>query len=333
MPTIPVTVASYPSPYSARNGSYPWKISRTRLEYAVISVGMLHFANAFASSSAAQLSWGKAYCISSTCDWSKANLVTPPFYSSLDQSEKVNLSFWRGMAFAKIAAQRILGIGVLEHAASLLKAGALTVGIRAGSSLADLVGIDPSGAYHVFEAKGYRTKPRAEILAKWKTQAQTITHVNKVQVATSSRCLVITGGQYRLEVVDPPVKELPRHSIEVDWAVAYERKMAPLNIFLDSRETIQLGLGLVRARQVGFDPNTNSKVYIGIANGRPGEMLVEGRALTYIGPDLISLSYIGGDVDRLQQDLVEDLEQESKLQDVRVLHDQQEPPREDRTNY
>jgi hypothetical protein len=303
-----IRVRSYPAPYTNRNGNWTWSISELRLIHAVMVVGFAPMAAVFPSSSAVQFALGKALLVSSAVDWTEPNLKTPEFYDRLDPSEKGNVSYWLGMGCARIAAHRILQVPRLQHAGALKATGALRIANGAGNRLADLVGADQNGVWHVFEAKGWTKDPGQPKLDKWKEQARTITHVNGSRVATSSRSLVLTGGTYSMSIVDPDLEKLRPKELDINLERAIAAEDAVIRHFLEEGRSEEFFGGNVRARLAGFDARTGSMVYVGVgqADVAAEQTTPTDKALGFVGPEGIAVVYKGGRLEQLMVSLRED---------------------------
>ncbi len=77
------------------------------------------------------------------------------------------------MVFTAVLARELLGVKQLLHAACFSKHRVGTTD-PTSKSLADLVGRDSTGDWHVFEAKGRQRRATAPDRTKWKAQSNTI---------------------------------------------------------------------------------------------------------------------------------------------------------------
>ncbi len=125
----------------------------------------------------------------------------------LDATEKANISFWTGMTFAALVSEHCLRVPSVWHVASMIRSGraTLTPGTRV---VADLLGQDHHGDWHVIEAKARQGSVSANDRASWKAQTGTIASVAGASPTTRSYCLTRVGDPYTVELVDPPESEV-----------------------------------------------------------------------------------------------------------------------------
>lgn len=153
------------------------------------------------------------------------NLRTTRYFRSLEQTEKVGVSFLLGEAFTHWYAQQHMNIEYLVHVAgvkdcqwvtpkkkSAPKAGATPPSPK---SRPDFIGIR-STERHVFESKGRQRNPSASAEAKALGQVSTLISVNGKKPTT--RCatffmLTATGADGK--VIDPP-EDGPRIGVVFD---------------------------------------------------------------------------------------------------------------------
>ena len=97
-------------------------------------------------------------------------------FKALDPTEKGAVSYFLGMAVCKLFASRLLNTPWLLHLDVFRDE--LDPSVLAGRSRPDLVGEDPSAAWHAFECKGRSSVPSAEDRRKAKDQARRLVRVN-----------------------------------------------------------------------------------------------------------------------------------------------------------
>ena len=97
-------------------------------------------------------------------------------FRALDPTEKGAVSYFLGMTICKLFASRLLNTPKLLHLDVFRDE--LDPSVLAGRSRPDLVGEDPSGAWHAFECKGRSSVPSAEDRRKAKDQARRLVRVN-----------------------------------------------------------------------------------------------------------------------------------------------------------
>jgi hypothetical protein len=98
-----------------------------------------------------------------------SNLVRSPVYNGLDPSEKGAVSYFLGMAFAKLAAEFLLNVPWLVHVQKLARIHPVAL---AGRSRPDLVGRTASGEWVVVEAKGRTNSYSASVMQTAKAQSR-----------------------------------------------------------------------------------------------------------------------------------------------------------------
>jgi hypothetical protein len=153
----------------------------------------------------------KALAAKSSIDFSKSELELANGYEELEATEKANLSYWTGMTIASILADFALGVPRLLHASSY----APLVGRDPSSkSLADLIGQDARGDWHVIEAKARQTVTERG-RAAWKAQATTIASIGSRVPMTMSYSLARLRTPLRAELVDPTEHNGERVNIEL----------------------------------------------------------------------------------------------------------------------
>ncbi|MCB9895684.1 MAG: hypothetical protein H6839_14660 [Planctomycetes bacterium] len=140
-----------------------------------------------------------------------------------------------GMAFAKVAASRVLSIRWLAQVDKMKAQGALTT--TAGSNQrGDLVGHDDASKWHVIEAKG-RSDPYAiSVVAHAKTQASKVTSVEGQVPETTSACITsLHAKPISVLLDDPAADDKEDEAWEVDrerfFEVYYEGIIRALNEF------------------------------------------------------------------------------------------------------
>jgi hypothetical protein len=134
-------------------------------------------------------------------------LVTTDLYAHTETTEKSAISFRLGMAFAAVAASRILQTKILAHAEKR----ASGAGRRA-----DLVGLDRFCRLHVVEAKcrtyGVTSKVREDAKEQALASAAALRGLGS-SVATASTCITdLSSGGIRVLLEDPPVPRNPNWS-------------------------------------------------------------------------------------------------------------------------
>jgi hypothetical protein len=198
-------------------------------------------------------------------------LRTTSLYKRLETTEKSGVSFRLGMAFAAIAAERILDVRLLEHLnhsnSALFPSG--------GKRRADLFGFDAHRDCHVVEAKASTYGPAQDLADHAKSQAQNV------------RVIGTTGGPYKprtrsasitdlsvspvsVLLVDPP--ETPRFeaAYKVDIERLIEAHYSPVRDLLalgDEQQAPPLDLGADTVG--GYLPGT--EIWLGVNRSLYGQ--------------------------------------------------------------
>jgi hypothetical protein len=170
-------------------------------------------------------------------------------YKKLDRSEKSAVSFFLGMAVAKLVADKVLSVPWLVHM-SRFSGGALLS--------PDLVGrrMDPvTGAlsdWLALEAKGRTNAATADTIKAAVKQAKTAFSLfANGGLVTPLRCACVTHfprAAMRVHLEDPPAKKRrSRRRLDVSDADYFSRYYEPITTLIDSRqstETVQKIAGL-----------------------------------------------------------------------------------------
>ena len=142
-------------------------------------------------------------------------------YAHLDGSEKGAMSYWQGMIFAKVIAEKKLDIPWLIHADSLTKSGQL---IRATKSKkGDFMGRDINQKWHSIEAKGRSNSVEKGLIKHAKKQAKSIKKTSPIQATTASVCLssILKSG-IKIRLIDPPIDQ-NSNSESPDYRIIVEK--------------------------------------------------------------------------------------------------------------
>lgn len=151
MATIEMCGKDWKGARAGLNGNRTLNFTGAEITAAALSVGA-PLLNIPLSFHAVSMAMYKALGLVCAVDSRGAELLRPPEYSQLDPTEKANISFWTGMTFAALVAERCLGVPSVLHVSSMIRTGRAT--LTPGSHVvADLLGQDTTGAWHVIEAK------------------------------------------------------------------------------------------------------------------------------------------------------------------------------------
>lgn len=297
MSELSVSASGFPISHSAINGTRRLNVSKRRcLKFAqTIGLPLMRAASPSAGHAVALAAY-KALAIKCAIDFTGASLFRPRAYERMDQSEKANISYWTGMTFAALIADEFLNVSRLVHATALQKSRLARVDPDS-RRLADLVGQDGSGAWHVVEAKARQDKQSFETLAKWKEQAQTVATIDGVAPATRSYSFTRVGRTYSAVLVDPPPD--PRQSdihINFNEQALVKGYYGPLVEWLSSGAiTIERADYRLYVHLAAFDPVDNEFIFFGLTE----EMFHAARELWLPRPSEVDRetddAYIGTD--------------------------------------
>ena len=301
IPNFRVSSSSFSGLYARLNGTRTLPISRLGAIKFAYSIGLPALRRAMPTSAHA-IAFANYKIMGMKCaiDFTGASLRVPAEYKLLDSTEKANISYWTGMIFSALVADQMLGVPRLIHA-SLIDRTSLTRRNPLSRGLADLVGEDASGGWHVVEAKGRQRRPSSKTKALWKGQATTIIAINGNAPSTCSYCLALVGNPYSVYLVDPPPDDDETHtSIEIDSHNLVSQYYSPLREWLADgvRNIVREGIPLV-VKQAAFDPLNDEFVFLGLRqdvldmlDGAAQSDMV--RVAPHMGFDLAD-SYIGSD--------------------------------------
>jgi len=236
MARVDVDVSNFTPPSRVANRSLGLNISLAELAWGVITVGA---PNALVALRNILSGWAftghKVLALLATLESDGRRFVHPPNYRSLDQSEKVSLSYWLGMGMAKVVAGNVLNIAWLSHARFLERQGTLQI-VRPARSrmLPDLIGHDNTGAWHVVEAKARQSGASPAVRQHWKAQAGVVRNVNGAAAVSRSYCLTLQDPVVRVELVDPE-PEADSMDLEIDAEALIQKYYLPYReLFRDS---------------------------------------------------------------------------------------------------
>lgn len=135
------------------------------------------------------------------------NLILSPEFKDLDGTEKGVVSYWFGMAFAKLVADAELRVPWLEHVDEKWKSGKLVLS-TASKERGDLAGMDRRGKWHVVEAKGRSHTCTAKLIKDAKQQASNVKMIEN-QIPETRSVVAVSLGKQPISVIftDPPSNE------------------------------------------------------------------------------------------------------------------------------
>lgn len=215
MCNITVNCQNFTGNHVALNGQHSRRISMFAVFRAILTVGAQRFPEIF-------WDWpwlyraGMGLSAFSFLARQGDNLCLSAQYAELDMSEKAVMSFWYGMAFAKLAAESELDVSWLGYVDRMRQDGSLT--ISSGSNQRpDFAGRDLNGAWHVIEAKGRHRRPALRLIAQAKRQAGNVQTIKNQPPATTLACITSLSTQGISVLMDDP--EPPSEGKGEDWKI------------------------------------------------------------------------------------------------------------------
>lgn len=272
MPGLLVQVRDFASGPS--NETTGITISKRRfLKFAVSTGSPIYAATIGGSRLPVAFASYKALAAKSSIDFTRADLELAVGYRNLEPTEKANLSYWTGMTFASLLADHFLKIPRLLHASSYA---GLVRRDPSSKVLADLIGQDPTGGWHVLEAKA-RESVRTKGRDAWKRQAMSIASINANSPVTQSYALARIGRVLRAELVDPSSDDTHGIELELSEAEFLDTYYRPIRRWVSEGTRITREGHEMRVRLAAFDAADSEFVWIGLAASRISQEL-EGQA-------------------------------------------------------
>jgi hypothetical protein len=265
-PTLSVTASGFSASFSGLNGAHSIPVSKRRCMKFAQTIGLPLFRAASPTSRLAiALATYKMMAIKCAIDFTSSSLNLPLDYKKMDPTEQANISYWTGMTFSAIIADEILNVTHLIHATAFGHMGLAKINPKS-RRLADLVGQDTLGAWHVLEAKARQDKPLTKKLNDWKKQAKTISTIQGVSPATNSYSLACVESTYLAKLVDPPQEEESWPiTIKFEQNAIIKGYYGPVVDWLSERAiTIEHGNTNLVVKRVGFDPTESEYVFLGL---------------------------------------------------------------------
>lgn len=259
-----ITVSDFTGSYSRVNGTLDIAVTPRSLFHAAITVGANSYASALGSSlSSLAFAFHKVMALMTVIEFSDGEMILPPEYGALDQSEKASLGYWIGMAMCKLAADKILEIPWLRHVSSLSDQ---ISWMEAGSrSAPDLVGQDRSNMWHVMEAKARQRRPSSKNRKAWKMQAGRVASISGAPPVTNSYCLTLIQSPYSVELVDPPAEnDQQALSLDISPHAFFRTYYQPFIEFFSQENEYLAERGRIVYRPAAYDPMTGLTYEIGI---------------------------------------------------------------------
>lgn len=299
MPIVNASISDFTGAYAHLNGNTTVQLSRRKCLKFATTVGLSNLRPAHPNGVVAlALASYRAMAVKCCLDFSGHNVAVHGDFRSLETSEKANINYWIGMTGAAVAADSYLQVSRLVHATQFNGA-AIQRANTTSKSLADLIGVDLNGGYHVIEAKGRGRGPTANERNAWKTQAQTIGMIGGAQPVTRSYCVAVINSQFRIDWNDPPEPPSWTLNLSSNEDAFDEGYYGPFRTFLDSDTSQKVerdGRDLL-VRVIAFDPQEHEYVYLGLLSSflqtASSRQLAEIQELdaedTYVGRDGVAV--------------------------------------------
>ncbi|PZM78816.1 MAG: hypothetical protein DKT66_23235 [Candidatus Melainabacteria bacterium] len=172
------------------------------------------------------------------------NLILSPEFKDLDGTEKGVVSYWYGMAFAKLIVDAELKVPWLEHVDEKWKSGKLILS-GASKERGDLAGMDRGGGWHVVEAKGRSHSCTSKLVKDAKQQASNVKMIEN-QIPETRSVVAVSLGKQPISIIftDPPSNEDVEGEI---WKVSredfFEKYYRNIIEYLKSQEHERVNLG------------------------------------------------------------------------------------------
>jgi hypothetical protein len=189
MARVTIHCQSFNGAYASLNGAHEMDVSLPRYLAASVTLGFQRFRDVL---QAGPRLWmhrlGLGFSGVSFLTEEHGRIFLTEDHVGLDGSEKAAMSYWQGMVFAKLAAEKVLNIPWLAHADALEKSGALKRKAKTDQR-ADMAGRDHHGLWHVIESKGYSSHPGLRAIRNAKDQAAVVETINSSSPETTSACV------------------------------------------------------------------------------------------------------------------------------------------------
>lgn len=213
MPNIKLTAQNFSGTFAALNSTTNVSLSHVQFLLASLTLGFQRLGGFYKSGFRSMFHrFGIGMSSLAYFEDHRGNWKLADDYNKLDASEKSAMSYWQGMVFAKLIAERHLNVPWLAHVDDMRAKGLLTT-TAPTKERGDLVGRDRSGAWHVIEAKGRSSCLETGLLTKAKLQASLVATINGVSPQTNSAC-ISKLWKTPIEVLldDPPQDENSQES-------------------------------------------------------------------------------------------------------------------------
>lgn len=234
---VPVDVSGFPIG-SPLNGSHMLDVLWDDLLWASITVGKAQRdLMRYGRYSFAEI-LHRVACLHAYYDIDHLNRLTlSPAFKNLDSTEKGVVSFYTGMAMAKLYADEMLSIPWMMHISRYEADWAVRYG--ANTNRPDLFGCNAHGEWAVAEAKG-RSRVTTKLVTKMQQQKSAVASIQRVvpthRYGSATR---FEAGRLAVRVVDPP-RQRRAQDVPIDpgaWLLDYYRPVVDLLDQTDARTT------------------------------------------------------------------------------------------------
>ncbi|TET44555.1 hypothetical protein E3J62_09945 [candidate division TA06 bacterium] len=202
---VEIYASNFSGAYAHVNGQSTERVSMLDIVRAIITVG------AQGPLDLVRHGWrtllprlGRALISMACLQSNRGNWGLAESFHCLEQSEKATTSYWLGVSFTKLTAERKLGVSWLAYVDHLHSCGVVITspGTR---KRGDFLGRDQRGAWHVLESKGRSHNVETRLRRDAKFQATRVDSVNGVCPETRSACIVrLFDVPLKIELIDPP---------------------------------------------------------------------------------------------------------------------------------
>lgn len=203
MPNLDYIANRFPSNLGPQlNGLNSVDIQWPELVWAAITVGRKSWDDVirYGSLSWLEIIYRSAILRANLSSTPQAGFTKTDTYKNLDPSEKSAVSYFFGLSFAKLAAQRLFGIPWLVHLDCFSD---LPIRLR-GNQRPDLIGENYRGEWGVFEAKGRTNRIDKKTIQKAKEQTRMLRKIDgsnpSIRVASISH---FSDDTLNLHLEDP----------------------------------------------------------------------------------------------------------------------------------
>lgn len=269
--SVPIETTDFPTG-SPLNGSHVLKLTWDELLWASVTVGKARRdVMLFGRYSFAEL-LHRVTCMTAYYDAdSSGRVVLSPAFKTLDPTEKGLVSYYAGMAMAKLYAEKALGIPWMMHISRYRADWSVRYG--ANPNRPDLFGCDAAGRWAVAEAKG-RARVSGKLVTKMQAQKSAVASINAVEptfrYGSATR---FEGGRLALRVVDPPPRRRAQ-DVPIDpaaWLMDYYGPVVDLLDQIDARNEGAVILGTLPGTDVQIGVAASIAETVRIARERPLE--------------------------------------------------------------